>query len=315
MKLLENTRTGFFDPHEIDLLDRTYYIPCFADLTPLVKSIESVGILNPPLLQEQADGRVVPVLGRRRLQAVLQLDIAKVEVRIISDRISETEGFVLALWDNLGHRPFDTACTAVVVRRLLDLFPVEVVAQDFLPPLGVPARGPRLQRLRAIGGLDDQVLKALYAGRIQEKTALILSALSPEEQDALLELTEMLGMNANRRAEVIGYLYDLSVFHGRPIMEFLNEEEAQSIVKDEDVPIPERAARFRRLIRSWKFPGIVNGEREFESWLRGLPKSDRIVVHQTQGSESHECTVEIRTESREEAERILRRLADGSEEM
>ena len=177
-----------------------------------------------------------------------------------------------------------------MVRRLLDLLPRDVVADDFLPLLGVPARGPRLERLRAIGGLEEPVLQSLALGRIQEKTAFILTALPQEEQRALLELTDALGMNANKRAEVISHLADLSVFHGKPIMEFLLVEEARSIVHDEDIPRPERAARFRRLIRSWKFPELVNSELEFQEWLRGLPESEGIVVHPAPGFESRECT-------------------------
>ena len=110
---------------------------------------------------------------------------------------------------------------------------------------------------------------------------------------------------------MISHLADLSVFHGKPILEFLHVEEARSIVHDEDIPRPERAARFRRLIRSWKFPELVNSELEFEEWLRGLPQSEGIVVRPAPGFESRECTVEIRTESREEAERILKRLKEG----
>ncbi len=271
-----------------------------------MKSIDNVGIVNPPLVQELPGDRMIPVLGRRRLQAAVQLGKSQTEVKIVSDRISEAEGFAVALWDNLGHRTFDTASTAVVVRRLLDLFPRDVVAHDFLPLLGVPARGPRLERLRAIGGLQEHVLQSLALARIQEKTAFILSALSSDEQGALMKLTDGLGMNANKRAEVISHLADLSVFHGKPILEFLHLEEAGSIVHDEDVPRPERAERFRRLIRSWKFPELVNSEQEFQDWLRGLPESEGIVVRPVPGFESRECTVEIRTKSREEAERILK---------
>jgi ParB family chromosome partitioning protein len=312
LKWLANTRTTLFDPQEIDLRDRAYFIPCFADPAPLVKSIDSVGILNPPLLQELPGGRMIPVLGRRRLQAAVQLGITRTEVKIVSDRISEAEGFTVALLDNIGHRTFDIAATAVVVRRLLDLVPRDVVAGDFLPLLGVPARGPRLERLRAIGELEEPVLQSLALGRIQEKTAFILSALSSDEQRALMELTDALGLNANKRAEVISHLADLSVFHGKPILEFLHQEEARSIVHDEDIPRPERAARFRRLIRSWKFPELVDSEQEFQEWLRGLPQSEGIVVHPAPGFESRECTVEIRTKSREKAERILKRLTDGA---
>lgn len=311
MKWLANTRKALLDPHEIDLRDRTYYVPCFVGLAPLVKSIDNVGIVNPPLVQELPGERMIPVLGRRRLQAAVQLGKSQTEVKIVSDRISEAEGFAVALWDNLGHRTFDTASTAVVVRRLLDLFPRDVVAHDFLPLLGVPARGPRLERLRAIGGLQEHVLQLLALARIQEKTAFILSALSSDEQGALMKLTDALGMNANKRAEVISHLADLSVFRGKPILEFLHLEEAGSIVHDEDVPRPERAERFRRLIRSWKFPELVNSEQEFQDWLRGLPESEGMVVRPVPGFESRECTVEIRTKSREEAERILKRLREG----
>jgi hypothetical protein len=158
LKWLANTEALF----ELvkDLRDRAYFIPCFADPAPLVKSIDSVGILNPPLLQELPGGRMIPVLGRRRLQAAVRLGISRTEVKIVSDRVSEAEGFALALWDNFGHRTFDVASTAVVVRRLLDLFPRDVVADDFLPWLGVPSRGPRLERLRAIG-VGRTVLQSL----------------------------------------------------------------------------------------------------------------------------------------------------------
>ncbi len=316
MKRLFDTKTTLFDPAQADLRDRTYYIPCFADLAPLVKSVENVGVLNPPLLQERASGRMVPMLGRRRLQAARQLNLPEIEVRVVAGPMSEAEGYVLALWDNLGHRKFDVAATAVVVKRLLDLFPREAVADDFLPLLGIPAQGPRLERLRAIGGLDDPSLKALSTGRIQEKTAFILSSLSPGEQKALSELTEALGMNANKSAEVISHLFDLSVFQNRPILEFLKEDEVQSMVRDKHVPVPERAARLRRLIRSWKFPELTKSEQEFRQWLSTLPQSDGVFVRPVPGFESRECTVEIRTNSREEAQRILNALRqDGNPEL
>jgi ParB-like chromosome segregation protein Spo0J len=200
LKWLANTRTAVLDPHEIDLRDRSYFIPCFADPAPLVKSIDRVGILNPPLLQELPGGTIIPVLGRRRLQAAVHLGISRTEVKIVSDRIPEAEGFAVALWDNLGHRSFDIASTAIVVRRLLDLFPREVVADGFLPFLGVPARGPRLERLRAIGGLEEPVLQSLALGRIQEKSAFILTALSQEEQLSLLELTDGLRFSTESRS-------------------------------------------------------------------------------------------------------------------
>ncbi len=113
------------------LEDQTYLVPCYCDLSALVRSIEKVGVLNDPLVQERADGRVVPVAGRRRLQAAVALGWERVNVKMLPDEMSIADGFALAFWDNAPHRTFDTACTAVVVRRLLELFPREVAARNF----------------------------------------------------------------------------------------------------------------------------------------------------------------------------------------
>ncbi len=139
--------------------------------------------------------------------------MASVEVRIISDSMPEEDGFLMAFWDNVSHRRFDPACTAVIAKRLLELYPRDVVAKQFLPVLGVRPLGPRLEQLRALGSLEEQVLKALALGRIHEKTAFLLSRLPPHERVGLLEFTEDLGLNANKKAEVIERLIDLSIFH------------------------------------------------------------------------------------------------------
>jgi hypothetical protein len=218
--------------------------------------------------------------------------------------MSETEGFLMAFWDNVGHRPLGSAGRAVVVRRLLELLPRDVVARDFLPLLGIPPRGPRMERLRSIGGLESSVLEALGTGRIVEKTALILTDLTSHERALLLDLIRGLGLNANKTAEVIEYLFDLAVLHGKPILEFLERDELSAVLSREDVPVPERAARFREVLREWRFPELTNREQEFRAWRRRLPGSERISIQPTPAFEDEKCTIQIKAESWEEAEKI-----------
>ncbi|HTY23826.1 MAG TPA: ParB/RepB/Spo0J family partition protein [Desulfomonilaceae bacterium] len=260
MNWLEHTVTYTLKPQAINLDDRTYFIPCYSGLESLMRSIEQVGILNPPIVQERASGELTPVLGRRRLQAASQIGLAKVEVREVPVDMPENHGFTMAFWDNVSHRELNSACVGVIVKRLLELFPRSVVARDFLPTLGVPPLGPRLERLSALGSLEDKFLEALAIGRIREKTALILSELQPEERATLLELTEGLGFNANKKAEVIGELFDLSIFHARPVLEFVRSAEAQAVLTDLQIPLPEQANRFRELLRSWKYPELSGRE-------------------------------------------------------
>ncbi len=169
MNWLAHTKTRFLDLEEIDLEDTTYLVPCFSDLDVLQSSVARLGIVHPPILQERPGTRPIPVLGRRRLTVARDLGMSRVEVRTIPSEMPVQDGFQLAFWDNIACRTFDAACTAMVVKRLLEIFPRTEVANEFLPILHVPQHGPRLERLQAVGGLELPVLGAMAAGRIHEK--------------------------------------------------------------------------------------------------------------------------------------------------
>ncbi len=303
------------DPRDVDLNDRTYLIPCFQDVGPLAGSIKRVGILNPPLVEKLDDKVLRPILGRRRILAAKGLGFSSIQAQVLSGPIPEADGFLLAFWDNIGHRSFDAATTAVVVRRLLELLPKEEAANDCLPLLGVPLKGPGIQRMQTLGALEDEVLEAVANGSMLAKTALILAGLTQDDRFVLVELAKALGLNANKSAEVIGHLVDLSVLHGKSVRDYVNCPEAQEIVQIEDLPTMERASRFRMLLRSWKFPELVEKEREFKEWLDKQPGVDRVSVQPTQAFEDDKCMIRIAAQSRTEARQILERLAAGGSDV
>lgn len=308
MNWLNHTRSIRLDPRDVDLGDRTYHIPCFEDLGRLTDSIRQAGILNAPVLQERTGRRMISVLGRRRLLAAEAIGLSHVTAKAVPEAMPESEGFLLAFWDNLGHRSFDPAVTAVTVKRLLELFPREIVARRFLPLLGITLRGPRLERLRIIGGLEEPVLPALASAQISEKTANVLADLNPDDRRALLQLSKDLALNSNKAAEIIERLADLSVLHGKSVMNLLESSQAKAILENRGLPVPQRAMRFREMLRTWKFPELVRKEEQFNDWMDKMPHWNKVSVRPTPGFEDEKLTIQIKVESREQAERILARL-------
>lgn len=308
MNWLENTEQIVVDPTEVDLRDRTYWIPSFLGTDELARSIAAVGIVNPPLLQVTSSGRMIPVLGRRRLEAALNTGLHDVKARMAPESMTEADGFLLALWDNFGHRKFDPATTAVVVAKLLEFFPREAVARDFLPLLGVPPRGPKLEALRIVARLEDRGLRLLAAGRLHEKTAVLLCRMSKADRGRALDLMEDLGANANKSAEIAGNLYDLSILRGRSVSEILAEEQVVRILSDDKLHPAARAERVRALLRNWKVPELVRNEEEFHSWVQALVLPPNVSVQHSQAFESPACTVQIQAQSRDEAQRVLDKL-------
>lgn len=260
-------------------------------------------------MQERSTGGLIPVLGRRRLKAASELGMTSVESSVVPASMPEQDGFLMAFWDNV-HRLANPACVGVVVKRLMELFSREFIAKEFLSVLGVPPRGPRLEQLKRLGDLEEVILQAVSLGHIHEKTALLLSELELRERMALFAFSEELGLNANKKAEIIERLIDLSVFHARPVLEFIQTREAQAVLVDQDIPVPERASRFRDFLRSCKFPELANKEAEFRAWCENLPRSDRLSVRPSPSFETEQCIIEIRAESRNRAEELINTIKD-----
>jgi hypothetical protein len=307
---LDRMKPVTLDPRDTDLSDTTYLVPCFNDLGPLLTSIERVGILNPPIIQKRSDGGMIPILGRRRLEAACRLSLRDVAARMVSDDMPASDGFALAFWDNYGHRGFDEAARAVVLGRLLELLPRLTVASDFLPALDIPPKGPRIERLKAIGRLEHRVLRALASCRIHEKTAALLTKCLPEDRSAVMDLVELLALNANKNAEVIANLFDLSVFSGRNIAEILQDDPLPAVLCDENLSMIERGKRIREQIRTWKFPALSDNEQKFHEWRRSLSLPPNTTIRHAQAFESEDCTVEIKLRSREDAVKVLERVSD-----
>jgi len=213
-------------------------------------------------------------------------------------------GFELAFWDNVAHRALDPASTAVVVRKLLELFPKQEVADRYLRALDIKPEGPRLERLRNIGGLEPRVLEALGTGRLLERTAALMVQCLPPERLSLLDMAELLKLNANKAAEVISHVIDLAVYTGVGVGEILADPQIAAIMGDEDRPTPERAAAVRGLLRERRFPELMQKEEQFHQRV-GRLASRNIVVRPTPNFEDERCSIEIHADSWDEATMFL----------
>lgn len=307
MNWLDRTTTSILDPRVVNLTDSRYEIPFFGDSESLKRSVRIVGIINAPVVQEHPTQGIVSVLGRRRLEAARSLGWSEILVRCVSPDMPEQDGYQFSFWDNC-QRINDPATRAYVLKRLLDLFPRDVVCSDFLPSLGVPPKGPRIERLRRVGGLERPILEALAAGRLLEKTAVTLSYMEEGDRIPVLHLAQSLRLNANIADEVIGGLNDLAVIQQRTVSEIIASEQIRSILDDRDQPVPERTAEFRRLLGSMRFPELDAREREFHEWCGqlGVPVNARIF--HAPAFETEECTIEVRSVSREKARKIVEAL-------
>lgn len=308
MSWRQNTRTLLIDPGEIDLSDTAYYLPCYDDIDDLVESVRQVGFLSQPVVTKNNAGRFIAVLGRRRLYAAVKANIGEAHILEIAPDVGNKTLIDLIFWDNLFRVRNNIVCMAVMTRKLTEVFEIGVVAEKYLPWIGVPRKGPRIERLKLLASLDERVLRALWHGKILEKTAALLAALTYEERSGMLDFIEYFGWNANKASEILQSILDISILAGRSTLETISEATARMEKERPDADVIEKASGMRTLIRAWKSKELVQEEISFEQWLENLVIPPNVQIRHAQSFESRSLIMEIRAGSKGEAVKIIEKL-------
>ncbi len=311
MNLLNLTKDRLINPDEIDLNDHTIYFPAFSLNDNLRKSIREAGIINPPVVKECPDGRLIPVLGRRRIQTALEIGLSPVAARVLPHETPVSDAYETAFWDNISHRRFDDSLKSVILARLLELFPLDRVCDAFLRVLGINPYGPLIEKFRAIGTLDHETLELLSAGRILTKTAFTITKMVPEDREFIRGLSRLPGMNANKFDEVTQSLYDLSIIRNITVRKVVEHSKFKEILLSTQIAGNSKTEELRNLIRNWKFPELAQSQDVFQTWIKSVSLPENISVSHTPSFEDENLTISVSVNSYDEASRILDRLGVG----
>ena len=107
----------------INFEDKTFIISTAANSDLLQKSIERVGLLNPPYLYFDSIKQYYQIVcGYRRIQACVACGWQEITACVIASGASQSELFLLGLYDNLAHRTLNPIEQALAAAKLLSLF-------------------------------------------------------------------------------------------------------------------------------------------------------------------------------------------------
>ncbi|MGD9818255.1 MAG: ParB/RepB/Spo0J family partition protein [Desulfomonilaceae bacterium] len=310
MNWRKNIREFIVNPNQIELSNRTYYLPCYEDIDILVTSINQIGLMSPPVVRTAKHGKLIPVSGRRRIDAAVRAGLEQALVYVIDPETPEPEILDLIFWDNVNRIRNNLVCSAIMVTRLMQERSPEIVAEKYLPWIGIPPRGPKLEKLKLIAGLEERSLRMLWDGRIQEKSAVLLSRLNVDERSRALDFLELHGFNANKSAEMLQAIYDISVLSQCSTSDTISKV-TQTIEEEcPDCDMVQKAVSARNLIKKMKNANLFETQDSFIEWLEEIQLPSNMKISHTQSFESSQITLEIKAYSRKEVENMISKIKE-----
>ncbi len=280
------------------------------DLKPLILSIDTIGLINSPVLIESGQGKMTIIAGFRRVQAFKYLKRDEIPCRILLENsVSHLECILINLHDNLSTRKLNDVEKGMVLSRLSLYLPESEILEHYMPLLDLPSRRETLFLFMALESEPDVFVKeSVVRGSLSLKTFKRLLKMDHESRTHVLNLLSSLKFNSNQQTQLFEYLIDLKHIHDKSLSELLGDISIKRILSDENLNMPQKAKAVLGFFRSKRFPTLADAESTFRKKVSrlGLPKGVKIV--QSRFFEAPYHRLEIRFREGEDLKKKIEQL-------
>jgi hypothetical protein len=264
------------------------------DLGSLMRSIEEVGILNPPLIRANQSGGWDVVSGFRRTAAARALGWEELMCRDLSPlSLSSLECLILNLQDNLPTRTFNEVEKGMILKRLSRHESAEKLQRHYMPLLGLPCHEPTLRFYLLIDGIEEPLKHDLAEGRISPRSLTALLDLDPGSRKAVGACIRDLRLNFNYQSQFIEYLIEISGIENTTPGKIVAGNSIAGILGDEKLNPPQKARVLMDSLRSRRNPRLATWERIFRSAVSKLMLPPGVRISHPPGFESPFFAMEV----------------------
>ena len=263
----------------INMADTTFIVTAGRSFECLEKSIDKIGLVNPPsLYYSQSKACYLVVCGYLRIKALKRLGWKEIPAKIISSQEDEKNIFTFSLFDNLSHRDFNSVERANAVNGLLKYFTLDEIGETCLPLLGMSSRAGGIDDAILFAKLEDEIKESVICGSITEKNAVKLSRMERRDRLCLFELFCGVNLSSSKQAEIIESCRDIALRDDVQIIDFLRNDEVGSILARSKLSLSQKGDCIRKWLRKKRFPRLSRLEEEYSNLKKKLAVPEGIKV-------------------------------------
>jgi len=265
------------------------------DPEPMLESVRRIGLIHPPLVDRDEEGRVRIVAGYRRILALKALGQREVRCMDLSGSgLPVSERLLITFYDNASSRAFNGAEKGMALKRLTDHFGEEEVVHHYMVLLGLPAHQPTLRTYIRLNDLEEDIRTGFAEDRLSLRTIRSLLEMDPVSRTACAEWLLNLMFNFNEQSQFIEFINDISIYTKMSIRDLLSERSMQEILKGGRSNGPQKIKAALEYLRSRRMPTLSQAEKAFQQMTRELRLPPGIGLRHPPFFEGPEYRLEIR---------------------
>ena len=287
-----------FSLSSIDTEDSTYCLRphCTDEIDQaLSDSMQHIGLLHPPLVQDSDTGTVI-LSGRKRILAAKELGWQELACLILKKKTP-----VQLKWKILlSHAIIGSQLSYIEQAIFFDKASQELdhsTVLTFLPILGYKQNPQLLNTFSRSLNLAPTAIKALHHSHIQPKSIDLLAQCTYKDQETLVRLIEAFKLGSSKQRNLILLALDLTRRLNRPLEEIITEW-SRGRTKQNSENRPQQAAELFGWLAEKQSPRLHRADQEFKTFIREIKLPESCTLLPTPSFEDNKLTLEIRFSDR-----------------
>lgn len=297
----------------IDWDDTTFRITYGRPITPLVQSIQAIGLQNQPVLQETEGDRFRIVTGFRRLHALKKIKGEPVSCKIAPAEAKGKSLFLFNFHENMD-RGFNPIEQSWIMKKLSVFLEERELIQDYLPLLNLPAKKELFKRYLAISEISPIYLSALLQGRLFPETIESVIQDFPSAADLIFAMFISLHWGFQKQKEFLSDLWEMGKRELEKPESFLFSEPVAQLLR-QDIRTPQQKGEaLRKYFRACLYPFLTETEKAFQKKISLLNLDQRTKISPPPFFEGGRYGLEIKFSSSKDLKESLEKISQALQE-
>jgi hypothetical protein len=308
-----------FDPQprsisfsQIDWADTAYRITYHRPVASLIRSIETIGLQQAPVLQEKEGGRFCIVAGYRRLLALQKIKPGPVSCIIADLETKKKDLFLFNFFQNMD-RGFNVVEVPLAVKKLSSFLEDKELIHEYLPLLNLPPLKESIERCLRINQLSPVFLTALLQGRLFPETVEIVDREFSPLAPLVFALFIFLHWGFQKQKEFLSDLKEICIRRREEPERFLSTFPIANLLHRALWTPQQKGEALRKYFRTCLYPISTDTEKHFEEIVSHLSLDQRTRIHPPPFFEGGIYGLDIRFSSPKELKGSLERIHQALE--
>lgn len=301
-------RTATVDIADIDTEDRSFRISTRNRIDDLTPSLRAIGMIHPPIVLPNTDGRLTIVSGFTRVAAWQRLGHSSLRVSILENHPPRVDAARLAVAEIVAERELNVIEQARAYRLLRSCSPTGSDFRTACESIGLPTNRKLIEQLDRIASMPEYLVGPVISDHLSVTAALQLSELPPAAGRRLAEIFIDLRPGVNKQKELLTHITEIASRENVAIDDLLNENDVRVLIDGESDDRAARLARFRSYLKRRRFPELSRAEAEFNAIVAELSLPPTMKLMPPKFFEGEQFTLSILFSDRGELETVRHRL-------